>query len=80
MFLSGGFLSSNMSNMNIINILFFSLCLFACACDNASYNCFYVCAMFFTCVQVYNIPHADSTTGNDGSKIVVWVACAGTAL
>lgn len=51
MFLSEGVLSSNISNMNVMNLF---LCLFAC--DNASYNCFNVFAMFLMCVQVYNFP------------------------
>lgn len=63
MFLSEGVLSSNISNMNVMNLF---LCLFAC--DNASYNCFNVSAMFLMCVQVYNLSHAESPTGKGGSK------------
>lgn len=71
MFLSEDVLSSNISNRNLINIF---LCLFACACDNASCN-------GFMCVQVYNLPHTEIATGKYGSKTVSeCVVCAGTAL
>lgn len=33
--------------------------------------------MVFTCMQFYNLPHIETTTGNYGSKTAV---CAGTAL
>lgn len=37
-------------------------------------------AMVFMCVQVYNLPHMESTTGNYGIKTAVCGVCAGTAL
>lgn len=70
MFLSEGVLSSNISNMNIMNIFsFFSACLPVCVTM--------LHVMVFTCVQFYNLPHIETTTGNYGSITAV---CAGTAL
>lgn len=74
MFLSEDVLSSNISNGSIMNIfpLFFSACL--------PVHVTMICAMVFMCVQVYDLPHTESTTGNHGSKTVVYGVCAGTAL
>lgn len=73
MFLSEDVLSSNISNMNLINIFFF-LCLFACACDNASRNGFYVSASLQS-------PRTEIATERYGSKTVRGcVVRAGTAL
>lgn len=75
MFLSEDVLSSNISNMNVMNI--FSLLFFSAGLPVRATM---LHAMVFICMQVYDLPHVESTTGNYGSKTVVCVACAGTAL